>query len=166
MKWLKNLCLYSFIIALAAVILGILRYKTCYLPGLQGLFVGLLLGAVIGKLGSGSEEMYSFRRRLRLSLVFSVFFVVIQTITVSLLKAEPGDTPFTWMWNVIGGYDEEYFFSMGRTRFTVNAASGRIDGVWWIMMSFLETGLFAFGAIAGFMLGLPSAKNAPIAYRD
>lgn len=56
--WFKKRCVLSCVVVFAAAIMGVFRYKICFLPGLQGIFVGLLLGAIIGKLGSTSEEYW------------------------------------------------------------------------------------------------------------
>ena len=164
--WLKKQSLFSLVIVLAAGILGVVRYKICYIPGLQGLFGGMLLGGIIGKLGTNSQEIYSFRRRVRLSLWFGFLFVVVQAILVSSLHMGQGDHIFTWMGEVLDGYNEEYFFSFGSTGALVKTASGKIEGFWWIFMALLDAGLFAFGSITGLMIGLPSREKAKFEYRD
>ncbi|MBU1567203.1 MAG: hypothetical protein KJ630_16455 [Proteobacteria bacterium] len=154
------------VIIIAAAILGVIRYKIYFFPGLQGIIVGMLLGAIIGKLGSNSEEMYSFHCRIHTSLAFSVLFVIAQTIMVSILNTGHGDHIFTWIWNILNGNAKEYFASAGKTGPILKTASGGIDGFWWIFMSIMETVLFAFSFLMGLILGLPSGKNARIKYRD
>jgi len=145
--------------ALVGLAAGFFRSWGGFVPGLQGMFLGGLIGYLAGRFGRRDPEiLWAFNQRLWLSLSLALVCVSLQTLTVGAIAA--GD-PLAWLGDVLSGSSREFFIGY-KWRFTTlgdRVVSGNLSGFWWMVFSAVELGLMAFLCLAFTIIGLSPDKG-------
>lgn len=145
--------------ALTGLAVGFFRFRAGFIPGLQGMILGGLLGYLAGRIGRRDPEIYwAFNQRIWLSLSLALVCVSLQTFTVGALSA--GD-PLAWLGDVLSDSRREFFIGYkGRyTSFGNHIMTGHLSGFWWMLFTAVEFGLMAFLSLAFTIIGLSPDKG-------
>ncbi len=154
MDWLR----YRFVPALGACalvagLLGVLRAETLAFPGIQGMAAGGLLGFTLGwNARRDAPACWPFRARLALVLCAIPTYLAAHLGVFSFALARGADSPFFWLEEIAGGFQEEAFFSLGMTGPVYRAFQGVMTGGGWMLFNLLD-GIF-FGAFFLILLGV------------
>jgi hypothetical protein len=149
------------------VVVGILRGGMPFLPGIQGMAIGLATGYAAGWLGrNDSPEYLSVGQRFFFGIAAACVFTSATLLTMGFMQAAPFEGPLEWLGEVSSGFIREPFYGVGNFR----NYSGMLTGGWWRGFTFLDSGLYVFlflvGAIAGIPRGNVPATDGSVAPED
>jgi hypothetical protein len=160
LAWLLKRILPAVILtALAGFIAGVARAFIGFVPGIQGMILGGVLGAIIGRLGRNDPERYwRFGIRIGMALVFPLICFLPHLVGLAIPHALAGDP--TWLIDVLTGYAKEPFAGLAGLPGNRHVVSGGLEDLGWILFNLVDLGLFAFLFLAGLTLGyFPSEKK-------
>lgn len=148
---------------------GFLRWIVSFIPGMQGLLWGGLLGYAFGIRGRGqTNDNWHPGERFWLWLNLAFTFTATMWISIALLYTPPLTNPMAWLADVAAGSCGEPYFGP----VPLNSQEGLLSGGAWIFFNGLDfVFLFFFGllgmgisATKGERSG-PTATGSPVARR-
>ncbi len=155
---LRRLLPFTLLVGAGGAVSGLIRGIGLFLPGLAGLAGGALLGWLAGRIARGDpEENDSFGLRVGLALGTAALWATAGAVTVSLMKAGPGDGPLGWLSGVLSGHGGELFYGFSRNSF--QSVSGLLAGAWWIGFAALDSLLFAALFLVSYGAGVSPDEN-------
>jgi hypothetical protein len=129
--------------------------------GIQGMAVGGALGYLAARLGKTDPDLFwTFGQRLWFGLAVTLSFAASNVVATSLAHAGPIDTPLYWLTEVVNGLQREPFLSITRT----GAATGALEGGWWIAFATLDAALLMFLFTAISVIGSGGGADAPAGF--
>lgn len=142
-----------------SILTGLARFLvTSFVVGIQGMLVGGLSGAIAGQLMQSRPSMINtFGQRVRLALILSVAYLFGQWIGAGL--ALPGFDPLFLLEAIL--QDDLREVVTGTSVNSYTSFQEPVDPFWWSIFMILDTGLFAFLAMASINVFAGSPEELP-----
>ena len=141
-----------------ALLCGTIRGVVLFIPGIQGMIAGGLVGYSCGCPGRFDDSRWwGFSARSGLTLGAALIYLIGTTAVVAGLNAGLAGYPLEWLADVIDGSKGELFF--GTSVNSLQSVGGKLRGGWWLVFVLLDAALFAFLHLVSFGIGLSSERE-------
>lgn len=134
--------------AIAGVIMAFVRYEVLFIPGVQGMIAGGLLGWFFGsRIKKDTTQYWDFGQTHWFLLNIALTFTICNLLFLSYLNMPTIAGPEQWLVDIIRGFEYEEF--TGTSFASLVQIDGSLSGSSWIFFNLLDFGLFLFlGAIS------------------
>jgi hypothetical protein len=120
---------------------GAARWAVGFIPGMQGMLTGGVLGWLAGRRARREDvRIWGGGQRFWLWLNLTLTCALAGLAVLSVLRTPPLAGPLEWLGDVTGGYAREAFFGAR----AIDPVHGTLSGGWWIGFNVLDIVLFFF----------------------